>query len=249
VPVVSAQSAERFAERARARRHVAVRKAALTAGGLLLVVLLGWVALFSPVAALDPAKVRVQGAGELVPTAQLDQLVTAQAGVPLARLDTVALRERLLAVPGVKDIRVMRDWPDGLIVTVVSRAPVAAVPVTDGSGGLSLLDADGVTLGHADAAPAGIPVVAVPAGQPRTLAAVLGVLHALPADLAAEVASVSATTQDTVQLTLADGVKVEWGSAEDNALKAAVLRTIRAAPSVSGTRVIDVSAPSMPVLR
>ncbi|MBU4214732.1 MAG: cell division protein FtsQ/DivIB [Actinobacteria bacterium] len=211
----------------------------------LLVALLGWVALFSPLLGLRADQVRVVGASELVSTDQLDAATAAYVGVPLARLDTVALRDRLLTVPGVRDVRIMRDWPHGLLVTVTPRSPVAAVPV---DGGFALLDSEGVKLTTAPQAPDGLPVVSVPGNDARTLQTVLTVLHALPTELAAQVSAVSANTQDTVALTLTDGVSVEWGSAESSALKAAVLTTLRADPNLGDARVIDVSAPGMPVV-
>lgn len=243
--VVSWQSAERFAERVRARRTVAARKVAAVAGVALLLLLMGWVALASPLLALRSDQLHVVGASELVSTDQLDAATAPYVGVPLARLDTVGLRERLLTVPGVLDVRVMRDWPHGLRITVTPRAPVAAVPA---DGGFALLDPEGVHLATQAQAPEGLPVVDVPAGDARTLQAVLSVLHALPAPLAAQVSAVKATTQDTVALTLSDGVVVEWGSAESSALKAAVLGTLRADQSLGEVKVIDVSAPGMPVV-
>ena len=57
------------------------------------------------------------------------------------------------------------------------------------------------------------------------------------------------TGQDTVHLVLADGAQVEWGSADDTALKARVLQTLRAAPASAGAAVYDVSAPTMPITR
>ncbi|MCG2798804.1 MAG: cell division protein FtsQ/DivIB [Cellulomonas sp.] len=243
--MVSWQSAERFAERVRARRHIAVRKLAVAGSAVVLVALLGWVALASPLLALRADRVRVEGASELVSSEQLDAATAAYVGVPLTRLDTVALRDRLLEVPGVLDVRVMRDWPHGLVVTVTPRSPVAAVPV---DGGFALLDSDGVQLATVAQAPEGLPVVSVPGQDARTLEAVLTVLHALPTELAGQVTAVSASTQDTVALTLADGVTVEWGSAESSALKAAVLATLRADPNLGDASVIDVSAPGMPVV-
>src|SRR5690554_7303209 len=51
----------------------------------------------------------------------------------------------------------------------------------------------------------GLPLVDVPLGDARTLAAVLGVLEALPPELAADVRSVAAQTRDTVTMVLRDG--------------------------------------------
>ena len=79
--------------------------------------------------------------------------------------------------------------------------------------------------------------------------AVLSVLQQLPADLLAQVADVSAHTQDTVSMTLRDAVVVDWGSAHQTPLKIAVLTALRASPQAAGATVIDVSAPRLPITK
>jgi cell division protein FtsQ len=253
---VSQGSAARFAERARARRRLAWRQILVVAGSVAGVGALAWLLLVSPVLALDTAQVRVTGAGTVVAVEQVREVVDVEGGTPLTRLDTAALRTALLDVPGVRDATVSRDWPHGLTVALVSREPVAAVPeaeaptdaAADAAPGYALVDSEGVKVGRADAPPDGLPVVDVPVGESRTLAAALGVLEALPDALLADVGSVSAGTQDTVRFVLRDGAEVEWGSAQDGALKAAVLQALRVAPETAGAARYDVSAPTMPVV-
>jgi len=248
--VVSTTSRERFAERARARRNLARRQVLLVAGGVLTAGGLGWLLLLSPVLALDPAKVEVTGAGTVVAVDQVLAVVGERAGTPLPRLDTVGLRDRVLEVPGVREARVVREWPDGLAVQLVSREPVAAVPQEAPGAGFVLLDEQGVQVGRADVPPGGLPVVAVPVGDERTLAAVLHVLEQLPDDLLSQVESVAAQTQDTVTMQLRDGgPRIDWGSADETPLKTAVLAALRAAPEAGGASVFDVSAPRMPITR
>jgi cell division protein FtsQ len=267
-PVVSQGSAARFAERARARRRLAWRQILIAAGSVVVVGALAWLLLLSPALALDAEQVRVTGAGTVVAVDQVHAVVDTEAGTPLPRLDTAALRSALLDVPGVRDAQVTRDWPHGLSVALVSREPVAAVPesadvVTAAEGdtaqddaaageevsaGYALVDEDGVKVGRADTPPDGLPVVQVPVGEARILAATLGVLESLPDALLVDIGQVSAGTQDTVQLVLRDGATVEWGSAQDPALKAAVLQALRTAPETAGSARYDVSAPTMPVV-
>lgn len=253
--VVSTGSAARFAERARARRTVARRQVLGVGGGLVGLAAAGWLLFVSPVLALDPLDVTVTGAGTVVAVDQVAAVVALRAGTPLPRLDTVGLRDAVLEVPGVREARVTRDWPHGIVVELVAREPVAAVPEaaspdpTAPAAGFALLDMDGVQVGRVDAAPDGLPVVEVPVGDKRTLAAVLSVLQALPAELLGEVGQVSAQTQDTVTMQLRDGARVEWGSAQQAPLKIAVLQALRKAPSSAGAHVYDVSAPTLPVTR
>lgn len=256
--VVSERSAERFAERARARRRLAVRQVVIGASALVAVGALAWLLLLSPVLALDPARVAISGAGTVVAVDQVAAVVGGRTGTPLPRLDTVALRDDVLQVPGVREARVMRDWPRGLVVELVSREPVAAVPeppstaaaAPDGPvAGFALLDMEGIQVGRVDVPPEGLPVVRVPVGDARTLRAVLAVLEALPPDLLGQVGEVSAETQDTVSMVLRDGAQVVWGSAHETALKIAVLQALRAAPTSAGAAVFDVSAPTLPITR
>lgn len=252
--VVSTRSAERFAERARATRNLARRQITLVAGGLVTVLALAWLLLFSPVFALDPARAVVTGAGTVVAVDQVTAVVARHDGMPLPRLDTATVRREVLQVPGVRDATVTRDWPKGLTIALVSREPVAAVPeesAPEGAAapGFALLDEEGVQVGRSDGAPDGLPVVGVPVEEARTLRAVLSVLRGLPADLVAQVADVSAQTQDTIAMTLRDGVRVEWGSADETALKTAVLSALRASPAAAGATVIDVSAPRLPITK
>ncbi|MDC7121318.1 cell division protein FtsQ/DivIB [Cellulomonas fimi] len=247
-PVVSSSSAARFEERARARRSRSRRKVAAVAGGAVAAGALGWLLLLSPVLALDPQDVRVEGAGTVVAVDQVLDVVDAHTGTPLPRLDTVRLRDEVLEVPGVREARVTRGWPHGLLVVLVAREPVAAVPEPE-QGGFALLDMEGVQVGRVDAAPDGLPVVDVPVGDARTLSAVLTVLEQLPAELLAQVQGVSARTQDTVTMQLRDGVRVDWGSAAETPLKIAVLSTLRSSGAAAGATVIDVSAPRLPITR
>ncbi len=248
--VVSSRSAERFAERVSARRAVTRRHVYLGVAVTVVAGLLSWLLLLSPVLALEPDRVVVKDPGTVVTVADVLAVVDARAGTPLPRLDTVALRDAILEVPGVRSAKVMRDWPHGLTVTLVSREPVAAIP--DPSGGYVLRDADGVQVGRADTPPTGLPVVTIPAtatDTKRTLAAVLGVLDALPPDLSAQVAAVEASSQDTVGMDLRDGAHVVWGSADQTALKIAVLKALRAAPTSAHAKVYDLSAPTLPITR
>ncbi|WP_311836213.1 cell division protein FtsQ/DivIB [Cellulomonas fimi] len=258
--VVSTGSAERFAERAAARRRVLRQKVYLTVAGVALVLGLAWLLLVSPVLALDAAEVEVTGAGTVVAVDDVLGVVHEVAGTPMPRLDTIGLRDRILEVPGVREAKVTRLWPRGLAVSLVSREPVAAVPEnralagpsTDGAPtGFTLLDTEGYQVGWSEVPPEGLPVVSVPVDgdNTRTLTAVLTVLDALPEPLRAEVATVSASTQDTVEMGLRDGTTVRWGSANDATLKVAVLQALRAAPATAGATQIDVSAPTLPVTR
>jgi cell division protein FtsQ len=147
----------------------------------------------------------------------------------------------------VRTARVTRTWPGGLRITVQERVAVAAVPgPANLAGSFSLVDADGVELARTPAAPAGLPVVQTDlakAGAPA-LRACLRVLGDLPAEVSRQVRQVGARSADGVWFVLADGRKVTWGSAEDNARKGEVLVALLRQPG----RGYDVSAPDNPAV-
>ena len=70
-----------------------------------------------------------------------DEAGTAKA--PEALVDVAAIRQRLLHYGWVKDARVSRRLPDGLVIDIVERTPAA---LWQSEGQLALIDADGVVL-------------------------------------------------------------------------------------------------------
>jgi len=237
---------ERLAERKRTERRrllARVGRWAALAGG---VALLLWAFFMSPLFALDPAKIQLTGVADEIDPAAVDSVLASHDGESLALLNVPHMADQLRDLTGVRDAKVERVWPAGLRVTLVPRHPVAAIP--EGTG-FALLDAEAVQVGVADQAPAGLPLVTVPLGDERILAAVLEVIRNLPAELLGRVSGVGAQTEDTVAFTLRDGPRVEWGSAEDSALKAQVLEVILASPTAATAGVVDVSAPTLPITR
>lgn len=238
--------ADRIAERTAMRRHRRWRRVLAWLLSAAAVAALAWGAFWSPALALDGAEVTISGEGTTIDVERVRDAVTAQAGVPLPRLDTVALRGEILALRGVKDVRLSRVWPHGLDVALTSREPVAAVPY---DGRFVLLDAEGVRVGRAAEPPKGLAVVEVPldGSSARALQAALHVLAALPARLSSQVASVHADTQDDVETVLRDGRSIRWGGGSRLALKVEVARTLLKVEP--GARVVDVSSPELPVTR
>ncbi|MCK9795530.1 FtsQ-type POTRA domain-containing protein [Isoptericola sp. 4D.3] len=243
-PRVSTAMADRLAERTAMRRHRTWRRVLAWVLSLALVVGAAVAALGSPLLALEPAEVAVTGADEYVDEAAVREIVEAPAGTPLPRLDTVSLREEVLDLRGVKDVRIARAWPHGLAVELTPRVPVAAVPDGDE---LALLDSAGVRVATRPEAPKGLPQVDVPLDDALALQAALHVLAALPAKLSAQVEHVSADTQDAVETVLEDGTTVRWGGSSDLPLKVETVQTLR---TLDGdARTIDVSSPELPVTR
>ncbi len=239
---------ERLAERRRTERRRATVKwgrYGLVAG---VAVLLVWLVLRSPVFSLDPNKVAVAGLTPEVDATAVDAVLAPYDGSSLALLNVPHIADQLRDLVGVQDATVERVWPAGLRVTITPRHPVAAIA---SGGGFVLLDADAVKVGQVDAAPTDLPVLDIPLGtdNDRILNAVLEVVRNLPQDVLDRVESLGAQTEDTVAFTLRDGPRVEWGSAQDSALKAQVLDVMLKSGPGSTADVIDVSAPTLPITR
>lgn len=238
---------ERERERQRAeRRRLAIvwgrRLGYVVAAGMLV-----WLVLLSPVFAMDPAKVQISGYGTVVDPTQVRDVIDTHEGASLATLSVGHLASELRDIPGVREAHVSRQWPDGLVVTLVSREPVAAIP--DPAGGFMLVDDTGVQVGRASKAPKGLPSLTVPADSEKVLTAALEVIDALPADLKDRVRAVTAATEDSVSFQLTKGPLVEWGSAEDSQLKAKVLVVLLESKQARKADVIDVSAPTLPITK
>ncbi|MEJ7702360.1 MAG: FtsQ-type POTRA domain-containing protein [Geodermatophilaceae bacterium] len=176
--------------------------------------------------------------------AAVREIASIPEGLPLARLDTDAVTERLLLLPQIESVSVQRSWPSTVRIKVVERVPVALVDV---DGVQWLIDRNAVLFAQVTEPPAGVPLLEVQnaASDDRATLAALEVIGALPADIRDRLARVSAETPDSVVLHLVGGRTVIWGSAEDSDRKALVLAGVFGQPG--GT--IDVSSPSAVVIR
>lgn len=243
---VSTRMQDRLKERQRTERRrsgtrIAGYAAIASAIGLAL-----WGVIASPLFALDEDKVELSGVTAEIDPAAVQAIVEDRAGDSLITLNVRGIAADLSGVTGVRDATVERVWPQGLRVTLVARHPVAAIPSGDQ---FILLDADAVEVGTVDAAPADLPIVTVPLGEQRVLDAVVTVVRSLPVEVLSRVQGIGAQTEDSVEFTLRDGPRVEWGSSEDSALKAQVLTVMLDSGQASGVAVVDVSAPTLPITR
>lgn len=203
-----------------------------------LLALAGWLALFSPV--LETREVSVTGT-ELTSVDEVTQAAQVPIGTPLTRLPSDAIRQRLLALPEVADVKLHRNWPHTLEIEIIERTMVYQRVNGDG---YQWVDATGKIF-HTSAEPAEGITATIDSDEQRMLADVATVVQALPADVAGQVTRVTAATLDHIVLDLADGRQIVWGNAEQSSQKAALLPVLLAQP---GT-VYDVSAPGHPAIR
>ena len=200
-----------------------------------------WLVFFS--ATLQVKKVQVVG-NELLSDARIREVAAIPLGEQLALADLDRADARVGSLAEVQSVDVTRTWPDGVRIEVVERTAVAVV---DLAGRLRGLDAEGVVFRDYRSVPQGMPRIRPgDAAGTDALKEAAAVVSALPDDLAARVDHVEVATVDQITLVLRDQREVQWGSAEESALKAQVIDKLLAAQQ--GT-VYDVSVPANPTVR
>jgi cell division protein FtsQ len=171
------------------------------------------------------------------------------AGVPLIRVNTAAVAQRVDGIRQVQSTQVSRSWPSTVVISVRLRTPVFAVATQDG---YALVDAYGVDVRDSARRPPGLPLLQLTAGAAGTgllsplspvASAGAAVLRELPPWIARRVAVVSAPTPSQVSLQLANGAVIVWGDASRSAEKAKELALLMR----THARLYDVSAPGTAV--
>ncbi len=219
--------------RLRRARPVLLTLAVLGAGAFA-----GWVLLASSWLAVQ--QVTVAG-DQTLSDAQIRAAADVDLGTALVRLDLDAIDRRVSGLRPVATASVHRAWPHTVAITVVERQPVAAI---HRSGSWWVMDDEGVLFRQTDGPLATLPVVEVEEST-RDQAAVVeaaSVVAALPPGLLDRVQRLSASSMDSITLTLRDGREVRWGSAAETAQKVEVLSVLLHQPG----RVYDVSVPAQP---
>jgi cell division protein FtsQ len=212
---------------------LAVLAAALIAFGVWVVFFSSWVTV---------REVEVSG-NTTVNAVRIENVARAPIGRPLARTDLAAIQARVEALPVVKSASVSRSWPHTVHVEIVERTPIAVV---NRGSGLQAVDEDGVLFGSYPVKPADLPLVLTdPRVKAEALAEAAEVIRSLRSDIAARVKFVDVQSIDKIELRMADGRTVTWGSAEESAQKAEVLAVLLERKA----RAIDVSVPGRPTTR
>ena len=138
-PRVSRVLVERYVAKLRKRRRW--RRLSITLTVLLLALTttgyyVGW-----HTKVFDVRTTTVRGA-KVLTSAQVVAAARIPPHQPVAAVDTTAVKARITAIPRVASAVVERDFPHGVVITIVERVPAAALP--DPSGSYTIVDADGV---------------------------------------------------------------------------------------------------------
>lgn len=233
----------RFRRRRRVGRWRAVRRVAVVALVLAVLVAAGWLVFFSDYVTAE--RVEVTGVAT-VPTARVRDAARVPLGTPLARVDLSSVRARVEAIPAVRSVEVSRSWPHAVRIRVQERTPVGVVERDDA---LRSVDADGVVFGHYAARPRALPLVQAKGGSGSAALRGAGrVLASLPPVVLHRVDTVRVAGIDDVRLVLRSGLQVVWGSASASAQKAEVLMALMR-HAAHGAHEVDVSVPGRPTTR
>lgn len=175
-----------------------------------------------------------------------DEVVAAAAvrpGTPLLQVDTDKVADRVAAIRRVASVRVQREYPSSLRITIVERIAVAVKDLPDGT---HQFDRDGVDFETGPAPPAApyLDVENPGPSDPPTRAA-LQVLVALHPDVAVQVGRIAAPSVASITLTLKDGRVVVWGTTDRTEAKAQTLTALLTRPG----HTYDVSTPDLPTVK
>jgi cell division protein FtsQ len=201
---------------------------------------LGLTLYFTPV--MSVREVVVDGI-ETVSRDEVVQTMGMRLGTPLLQIDTQVLADRVATIRRVATVRVQRDYPSSIRVSIVERVPVAVKDFPDGP---HLYDRDGVDFATA-APPPGLPYFDVdnPGPTDPPTKAALQVLIALRPQVAGQVGRIEARSVASITLTLADGRVVVWGTTDRTQEKADKLAALLTQPG----RTYDVSSPDLPTVK
>ena len=205
-----------------------------------IVVGLGLLLYFTPV--MSARNIVVVGLGAVT-----QEEVTSAAGVapgtPLLQIDTDTVAEKVAAIRRVASVRVQREYPSTLRVTVVERVPVVVKEYPDGP---HLFDRDGVDFAIG-VPPPGVPYLdtANPGPGDAPTRAALEVMTSLRPEVAAQVARVDAPSVAGITLQLTDGRQVIWGTTDRTEEKALTLGALLTQPG----KTYDVSSPDLPTVK
>ncbi len=215
------------------RRRLIVARLGMALAGALAVGTLGWLIFASPV--LGVHEVWVEGA-LILEADQVRQAAAVADGTPLARVDTDAVRARVAQLPPAREVTVSRRWPSTLVIAIVERSPVGAVP----SGKkYDLFDDHGVIYRTVTSVPSGVIRVelATPGPQDVSTQSALVVLRSLGERLRSELVTLVVEGPARIRLELHGDRVVTWGDAEESEMKAKVATALLAKPD----KRIDVS--------
>lgn len=219
---------------------------AITAVVLVLAGVVAYV-IFSPALALRT--VVVQG-NSLVTTAEVDAALAPLSGTSLTRISPDEVRGLLADKAPIEDVRIAAEPPSTLVVMVEERVPVA---VLQNGSDFVLIDSEGRQLTSvAQRDEVKLPLIdgGTNAVNSDVFSSITAVLAELPAPVLSRLDSASASSVDSIRLSLSGNQRIFWGSSERSAEKSKVLEAMLAMPATDPpVKEFDLSTPDRPVTR
>ena len=202
-------------------------------------VLLAWVVGWSSL--LTVRTIQIEG---IAPKSALNgkQLIAEsgiRVGEKMARAHISTLSELKAKYPKIESIALKRSWPSTVTLVVKEKIAIAAVYV---NGVYQLYGEDGLPFARVATPPSDLPVIT--GRETAGIKAAVSIYRSLPADLASQIATLTARTNDLIEFTIGE-TRITWGSSDDSATKIKVLRVLLKTPA----KKIDVSAPLSPTTR
>lgn len=192
----------------------------------------------------------------LVPRDRLVHVARIRLGLPMVRLDTGAVRDRIQRIREVESAEVDRVWPGTVRIEVRERVPLVAV---ERAGRYYQLDRFAMVVVDSAQRPALPLLTAASPGpeDPATLAA-LQVLQELPESMVRRLVSLEAPSPQAVTLRLGGGglgeddagpLTVVWGAPGRAAEKLRLVEALRRTSAGRSAHTIDVSSPEVVTAR
>lgn len=203
-------------------------------------VAVGLLLYFTPI--MSARAVIVTGLGELTEQ-EVIEVAAIPPGAPLLQVDTDEVAGRVAQIRRVASVRVQREYPSSVRITVVERVPVVVKDYPDGP---HLFDRDGVDFATAPPPP-GLPYLDTdnPGPSDPATQAALQVMTALRPEVVEQVSRIAAPSVASITLTLNDGRVVVWGTNDRTEEKAMKLAALLTQPG----QTYDVSSPDLPTVK
>lgn len=160
-------------------------------------------------------------------------------GDKMARANASNLEQIKRKYPKIKSIDVKRSWPSTITIDVKEKNAIAAVYF---NGTYQLYGEDGLPFAQVATAPRDLPVIT--GRETAGVKAAVAIYRSLPVDLASQVVTLTARTNDLIEFTIGQ-TRITWGSSDESATKIKVLRVLLK----TSAKKIDVSAPLSPTTR
>ncbi|WP_297739515.1 cell division protein FtsQ/DivIB [uncultured Tessaracoccus sp.] len=204
-----------------------------------LTVFLVWLFLLSATFSADETVVEGE---QLLTSDAVKEAAAVPNHVPLARLDTGAIRKRVEELPEVRSAEVKVDYPNVVRIQVSER--VAVYQLAKG-GAFSWVDAEGVEFRTGQARSKSLPEAKLARDDTRIRRDVATVATHIPEAAKKQVTLIRAKSVDRIEVSVADGRSIVWGSADESELKSEVLEALLSVDA----RIYDVSAPTHPTTK